>query len=348
MVNFYAVEVRTIIDSLANLENSTTPAISKALLSSKTLGGKWELSELPESESAENPGEKSRRKLKKQKLPANMVWTTWMPLRNVVGERARGPSGGDSEVKLGFRWQYPSPPGITSIQGLLHQPDGLQELQTLEVKTLELWKSGRFVLDGPEQILWMREGGAGSVGRKMSVRFAEIRDETSNLGSLIFSVTNVSGSKFIGRALDEDDHWRWLSALIAASGMKEEQEPRFEQSLCMRHRWRLTMAAFTFMLLVVGALAAGLALRTSIPVHMFAKDAMWGICKDSTPANSSVNPLAQGGRLWCVGCECFSRCVFGFSGGLLLLDPLHTFRECSDACDCSLPLPKSVKRDNAS
>jgi hypothetical protein len=345
LVNFYAVEVRTIIDSLANLENSTTPAISKALLSSKTLalGGKWELSELPESESAENSGEKSRRKLKKQKLPANMVWTTWMPLRNVVGERARGPSGGDSEVKLGFRWQYPSPPGITSIQGLLHEPDGLQELQTLEVKTLELWKSGRFVLDGPEQILWMREGGAGSVGRKMSVRFAEIRDETSNLGSLIFSVTNVSGSKFIGRAIDDEDHWRWLSALIAASGMREEEEPKFEQSLCMRHRWLLTMAAFTFMLLVVGALAAGLALRTSIPVNLFAKDAMWGICKgSSTPANKSVNPL------WCVGCDCFSRCVFGSSGGLLLLDPLHAFRACSDVCDCSLPLPKSVKRYNAS
>ena len=46
-------------------------------------------------------------------------------------------------------------------------------------------------------------------------------------------------------------------------------------------------------------------------------------------------------HVWCVGCDCFSRCVFGHSGGLVMTDPFKAFRACSQACKCILPPPRT-------
>ena len=86
------------------------------------------------------------------------------------------------------------------------------------------WTSGRFVLDGPEQMFWMREG-AGTVGRKMWLRFAEVHDESISIGPCVFSVTSAAGATFIGRALDEADHARWVSALRASAGLNAPPPP---------------------------------------------------------------------------------------------------------------------------
>jgi len=40
----------------------------------------------------------------------------------------------------------------------------------------------------------------------MFLRFAMVRDESETIGPLVFSVTSTSGAKFVGRALDHEDH----------------------------------------------------------------------------------------------------------------------------------------------
>jgi len=197
-------------------------------------GGKWKQFALPESESAESTVARLMRARKKLAPPTNLVWSTWMPLRNVVGERARGPSGGDDcQVLLGFRWTCPMSNDVVSIQGLLQEPQGVGDgsAKPGAVSGNELtWTSGRFVLDGPEQMFWMREG-AGTVGRKMWLRFAEVHDESSSIGPCVFSVTSAAGATFIGRALDEADHARWVSALRASAGLKAPPPPRARDHL---------------------------------------------------------------------------------------------------------------------
>ena len=106
--------------------------VSKSKVGGGGLGGRWELIELSEVESGQH-----------QAGNVKSAWGVWMPLRNVVGERTRGPSGGDSEVLLGFQWTFPAPPDLCRIQGLLYEPVSLDPLK---------WTSGRFVLDGPEQV----------------------------------------------------------------------------------------------------------------------------------------------------------------------------------------------------
>ena len=197
--------------------------VSKSKVGGGGLGGRWELIELSEVESGQHQARKVR-----------SAWGVWMPLRNVVGERTRGPSGGHSEVLLGLQWTSPAPPDLCRIQGLLYEPVCLDPLK---------WTSGRFVLDGPEQVfehtfrhtfesryahiyvkefthvwhvpvdafkhlrlrarltqvLWMREAGGG-IGRKTNIRRAAVVDESCSIAPHVFSVTTAAGVKFIARS----------------------------------------------------------------------------------------------------------------------------------------------------
>ena len=304
--------------------------------------GRWEQFALPDTERADQY-------FKRKGQQSEVVWCTWMPLRNVVGERARGPSGGDSEVKLGFRWTHPTPPGVTTIQGLLQEPASSisEEATGAGNEKLAKWTSGRFVLDGPEQILWMRES-SGGIGRKTNIRFAVVQDETETLGPNVFSVTCASGSRFVGRALDDEDHVRWMTALTASSGLKEEGEPEPETPFCVRHRWSLTCCALLFITLAITLPVLFLVLLAPSPPPIFA-NASWGSCKGSPSAQAANIPAdlvaqmfldpSDSELVWCLGCDCFSRCVFGSSGGLLLDTPLSSFRPCSQSCQCVLPPP---------
>jgi cysteine-rich repeat protein len=320
-------------------------------------GGKWKQIALPESESAESTVARLMHARKKLAPPTNVVWGTWMPLRNVVGERARGPSGGDDcQVLLGFRWTCPMSNDVVSIQGLLQEPqgvgDGSAKLGAGSSNELT-WTSGRFVLDGPEQMFWMREG-AGTVGRKMWLRFAEVHDESMSIGPCVFSVTSAAGSTFIGRALDEADHERWVSALRASAGLKAPPPPEPETTCFQRHRQLVLGGVVVWggLIAVMVALLIVLSSR-STPDHLFANiTGPWDVCSPTTamPVRQLPESLLQSMALppgtanaslllWCIGCDCFSRCVFGYSGGLGLGDPTMAYRACSNACGCLLPPP---------
>ena len=341
------VEVRTIIEKLTSLNTKTsaedTQRPAETILSESAsqlsrskagkgdgsaLGGKWELVRVPETENPRKSDMKTMRTRKDEPEPPQ-VWACFMPLRNVVGERARVPSGGGSELRLGFRWTYPAQAKIVRIQGLLQEPvlpsvNGEDQESTIDGK-LE-WTSGRYVLDGPEQILWMRQ--RAGIGRKTNIRFAQVRDESDNIAPFSFSVTSTSGSKFVGKALDEEDHHRWLFALKAATGFEEEEhEPEAEITFFMRYRWSMVLSASLLLVLLMLTVLL-LTLRSSAhpkPLHA----ASWGQCTDSHTK-----------AVFCMGCDCFLRCVYGNSGGLQLKNPVLVFHNCSAACNCVLPPPK--------
>ena len=137
----------------------------------------------------------------------------------------------------------------------------------------------------------------------------------------------------------------YFTDILTEEGNPDPQPPFFE-----RYRWQLMCIAIMCITLTVTLPVLFLVLLAPSPPPLFA-NASWGTCKASPSAQPADIPAdmlprmslspSDGGLVWCLGCECFSRCIFGSSGGLLVVDPLRLFRACSQVCECVLPPPDS-------